>query len=139
MVSLRSPTSSKPPPLAPSRTTIFQAAIGAEDIARGDLATSMGLPPQTVFQVQDIHELPTPSAMADSVDQEIDRAFVQRHGVDAAGRTHPRRQGSLKQARSAYIPTIGFSGDGGLARAYGQQDLDPGSYARAKSGTSECR
>jgi outer membrane protein TolC len=41
-------------------------------------------------------------------------------------------QGTLKQARSAYIPTIGFSGDGGLARAYGQQDLYPGHYAQGE-------
>ncbi len=110
----------------------LQAAIGAEDIARGDLATSMGLPPQTVFQVQDIHELPTPSAMADSVDQEIDRAFVQRPELMQQVARIRAAQGSLKQARSAYIPTIGFSGDGGLARAYGQQDLDPGSYAQGE-------
>ena len=49
--------------------------MGIEDIARGNLATVMGLPPETAFQVQGISELATPTAMADSVDQDIDRAL----------------------------------------------------------------
>ena len=110
----------------------LQAAIGAEDIAHGELATSMGLPAETQFQVQDIHELPTPTAMADSIDQEIDRAFAQRPELMQQVARVRSAEGSLKQARSAYIPTIGFSGDGGLARAYGQQDLYPGHYAQAE-------
>jgi len=111
----------------------LQAAIGAEDIAHGDLATSMGLPAATQFQVQDIHELPTPTAMADSVDQEIERAFAQRPELMQQVARVRSAQGTLKQARSAYVPTVGFSGDGGLARAYGQQDLYPGHYAQGEA------
>lgn len=110
----------------------LQAAIGAEDIAQGDLATSMGLPAETKFQVQDIHELATPAAMADSIDAEIDRAFAQRPELMQQVARVRSAQGALKQARSAYIPTIGFSGDGGLARGYGQQDLYPGHYAQGE-------
>jgi outer membrane protein len=110
----------------------LQAAVGAEDIARGDLATSMGLPPGTEFQVQDIHGLPTPTAMADSIDQEIDRAFAQRPELMQQVARVRAAQGALKQAHSQYIPTIGFSGDGGLARGYGQLDLDRGTYAQGE-------
>jgi len=110
----------------------LQAAVGAEDIARGDLATSMGLPAETEFQVQDIHELPTPTAMADSIDQEIDRAFAQRPELMQQVARVRAAQGALKQAHSEYIPTLGFSGDGGLARGYGQLDLDPGTYAQGE-------
>jgi outer membrane protein len=110
----------------------LQAAIGAEDIAHGDLSTAMGLPPETQFQVQDIHQLITPTAMADSIDQEIDRAFVQRPELMEQVARVRAAKGALKQAHSAYIPTIGLSGDGGLARAYGQQDLYPGHYAQAE-------
>jgi outer membrane protein TolC len=39
---------------------------------------------------------------------------------------------SIRQARSSYFPTLSFTGDGGLARAYGQQDLLPGSYAQGE-------
>src|SRR5580698_5615296 len=56
----------------------LQAAIGSEDIARGNLATAMGLAPDTRIQVQPISELPLPDAMVDSTDQAIDRAFAER-------------------------------------------------------------
>ena len=110
----------------------LQAAIGAEEIAHGALATAMGLPPETAFQVQDIHELATPTAMADSIDREIDHAFAQRPELMQEVARVRSAQGALKQGRSAYIPTIGFSGDGGLARGYGQQDLFPGHYAQGE-------
>jgi outer membrane protein len=110
----------------------LQAAFGAEDIAQGDLATSMGLPAETKFQVQDIHELPTPAAMADNIDQEMDRAFAQRPELMQQVARIRSAEGTLKHARSGYIPTIGFNGDGGLARAYGQQDLYPGHYAQGE-------
>ena len=110
----------------------LQAAVGAEDIARGDLATVMGLPPGTMFQVQNIQELATPNAMADSVDQEIDRAFAQRPELLEQVARIRAANASIKQARSTYFPKLSFSGDGGLARAYGQQDLFPGHYAEGE-------
>lgn len=110
----------------------LQAAIGAEDIARGDLASTMGLPPGTALEVQKIEELPTPSAMADSVDEEIDRSFAQRPELLAQVAKIRAAGASIARARSAYFPTISFGGDGGLARAYGQQDLYPGHYAQGE-------
>jgi outer membrane protein len=107
----------------------LQAAVGAEDIARGELATALGLPPETVFQVQGIDQLPTPSSMADSVDQEIDRAFAQRPEILEQITRLRAANGAIKEARSTFFPSLSFSGDGGLARAYGQQDLLPGGYA----------
>jgi outer membrane protein len=110
----------------------LQAAVGAEDIARGNLATAMGLPPETAFLVQGINELATPTAMADSVNQDIDRAFAQRPELLAQVARVRAANASIRQARSTYFPTLSFSGDGGLARAYGQQDLLPGSYAQGE-------
>jgi outer membrane protein len=110
----------------------LQAAVGAEDIARGNLATAMGLPPETAFLVQGINELATPTAMADSVNQDIDRAFAQRPELLAQVARVRAANASIRQARSTYFPTLSFSGDGGLARAYGQQDLLPGTYAQGE-------
>jgi outer membrane protein len=110
----------------------LQATIGAEDIAHGDLATVMGLPPATAFQVQGINELATPSAMADSVDQEIDRAFAERPELMQQVARVRAANAAIKQARSTYFPVLSFSGDGGLARAYGQQAQFPGSYAQGE-------
>lgn len=111
----------------------LQATIGAEDIARGDLATSMGLPPATPLRVQNINELSTPTAMADSVEQEIDRAFAQRPELLEQVARIRAASASIKQAKSSYFPTLSFSGDGGLARAYGQTNLLPGSYAQGEA------
>lgn len=111
----------------------LQAAVGAEDIARGDLATALGLPPDTTIQVQPIADLALPSALADSADRAIDRAFAQRPDLLQQLARLRAADASLKQARSAYFPSLSFSGDGGLARAYGQQDLLPGSYAQGES------
>jgi outer membrane protein len=110
----------------------LQAAIGAEDIAHGDLASAMGLPPETSFEVEDVHHLPAPTEMAETVDKEIDRAFAQRPELMEEIAKIRSAEGRMKQARSAFVPRVGFSGDGGLARAYGQQDLFPGHYAQGE-------
>ena len=110
----------------------LQSAVGAEDIARGDLATELGLAPDTKIQVQPISELALPQEMVDSVDHEIDRAFAQRPDLLAQVARLRAASASIKQARSTYFPSLSFSGDGGLARAYGQQDLLPRSYAQGE-------
>jgi outer membrane protein len=110
----------------------LQAAIGDEDIAHGNLATAMGLPPDTKIQAQPISNLPLPDKMANSVDQEIDRAFAQRPDLLQQLARVRAADASIRQARSTYFPTLSFSGDGGLARAYGQQDLLPGGYAEGE-------
>lgn len=110
----------------------LQAAVGAEDIARGDLATVLGLPPETTIQVQPIADLALPGAMVDTIDQAMDRAFAQRPDLLEQLARLRAAQASLKQTRSTRFPSLSFSGDGGLARAYGQQDLLPGSYAQGE-------
>ena len=110
----------------------LQAALGREDIARGDLATAMGLSPETNIQVQPISELALPAEMVDSVDRDIDRGLAQRPDLLEQLARVRAASASITQARSAYFPTLSFSGDGGLARAYGQQDLMPGSYAQGE-------
>ena len=110
----------------------LQATLGVERIAQGQLATSMGLTAETTFRIQDVHELPVPSNVKDSLDQEIDRAFRQRPELLEQIAHIRAAEGTLKEARSAFVPSIEFIGDGGLARAYGQQDLYPKHYAQGE-------
>ena len=110
----------------------LQAAIGAEAIALGHLVTLMGLPSETSLRVQSLSELSIPSAIGDSVVEEVERAFRQRPELLEAVARIRAAQGTLKQARSAYFPTLRFSGNGGLARGYGQEDLNPGHYAEGE-------
>jgi outer membrane protein len=111
----------------------LEAAIGEEDIARGDLATVLGLPPETKIQVQPIAELALPTAMVESVDRAIDRAFAQRPDLLEQLAHLRATEASIRRAKSSYFPALSFSGDGGLARAYGRQDLLPGSYVQGEA------
>jgi len=110
----------------------LQAATGAEAIAHGELATTMGLPPETEFKVEGIEKLRTPESMADSVNEEIDRAFAQRPEMLEQLAKLRAASAGIKQVRSAYIPSLAFTGDGGMARAYGELDLDPRTYAQGE-------
>ena len=106
----------------------LQSVIGSEEIARGDLATVMGLPPQTVYHVQDVNELKMPGELTQSVDAAIDYAFQQRPDLKAQLAQLRATDAVIKQAKSRYYPTLSFSGDGGLTRAYGQQGQLPPGY-----------
>jgi outer membrane protein TolC len=114
----------------------FQATLGAEKIAQSELASLMGLPAETELHVQSISELPIPQAIANSLDDEIQRALRQRPELLVEIARIRSAKGLLKQARSTYFPTIRFVGNGGLARAYGQQDLYPGHYAEGNVWTA---
>ena len=115
----------------------LQATVGAVDVARGDLATAIGTTPGIAFKVQDVETLKLPSSIVDSVDQEIGRAFSQRPDLLEQFAHLRAADAAIKQARSTYFPSLSFKGDGGLARAYGQQDLLPGSYAQGEVWTAE--
>jgi len=106
----------------------LQAVIGAEEIAHGDLATALGLPPDTNLQVESIDKLPAPPQLMQSVDQAMDRALQQRPDLQEQVARLRAAQADIKQARSAYFPTLSFSGDGGLERQYGQQETLPPAY-----------
>ena len=101
----------------------LQAAIGAEEISRGDLMTILGLPPDTRLQVEDITRLNLPGELAENVDAAIERAFEQRPDLKAQLANLRVEDAAMKRARSAYFPSLSFSGDGGATRQYGRQEL----------------
>lgn len=110
----------------------LESVKGREDIARGQLATVLGFRPETAIKVQRIAELPLPTEMADRVDQEIDRSLSQRPELLQQIARIRAADAVIKQNRSDFLPSISFSGNGGMARAYGQQDLDAGTYAQGE-------
>jgi outer membrane protein len=115
----------------------LQATVGAVDVAHGNLATAVGIPPDTAFTVEGIDALKLPSSVASSVNQEIDHAFSQRPDLLAQLAHLRAANAQIKQAKSTYFPSLSFKGDGGLARVYGQQNLLPGSYAEGEVWTTE--
>ncbi|RZU35195.1 TolC family protein [Edaphobacter modestus] len=111
----------------------LQAEIGAVEIAQGDLSTTLGLPPNSQYHVQDVNDLTIPEALTESVDQAIDRAFEQRPDLMQQVASLRAADASLTTSRSTYLPTLAFSGIGGLQRGYGRQDLLPDTYARGET------
>lgn len=107
----------------------LQAAIGATDIAHGNLATTLGISPTLQFQVESIESLTIPLDLTDTVEASIDRALSQR--PDLMQRVVDLRAAGaeIKAARTAYLPTLSFDGDAGIAKTYGVQDQMPGSYS----------
>jgi outer membrane protein len=86
----------------------LQSARGAEEIARGDLATTLGIAPTVSIRVQPLDELPAPEMHDVSIEQLLDRALQQRPdllqqmaGVEAA-------EGRVREARAAYYPAVKF-------------------------------
>ncbi|HEX3436904.1 MAG TPA: TolC family protein [Pseudacidobacterium sp.] len=111
----------------------LQATIGGEEIARGDLATVMGLPPDAALQVEDISKLHMPGELADSVNIAIDRSFEQRPDLKERFARLQAADAAIKQSRSSYFPSLSLSGNGGMARQYGKQDLLPQAYASGET------
>jgi outer membrane protein TolC len=111
----------------------LQAAIGAQEIARGDLATTLGLPPGTQFPVQSIHEVLIPDTLTDTADEAVDRALAQRPDLLEQVAKLRAADASIQQARSSYFPSLSFSGIGGMQRDYGQRSLNPSTYAEREA------
>jgi outer membrane protein TolC len=93
----------------------------------------MGLAPETQFHVLSISDIPLPTSAVDSATEEIERALRQRPDLLVNFERIRSAEGSLKQAKSSYFPSIRFAGDGGLARGYAQQDLYPGHYGEGET------
>jgi outer membrane protein len=100
----------------------LQAAIGASEIAHGDLASSLGISPTNQFQVESIQSLTIPQDLADTVETSIDKALAQRPDLMERVAELRAAGSELKAAKTAYLPTLSLDGIGGLNKTYGQQD-----------------
>ncbi|MBV8730613.1 MAG: TolC family protein [Acidobacteriia bacterium] len=96
----------------------LQAVLGAEQIARGDLATTLGTPAATRIRVQPLSEVPTPEAVSDTVEEAIQRALAQRPDLQAQATEIRQARAERQEARSAYYPTLNVSTSIGPQAAY---------------------
>lgn len=115
----------------------LQAAIGARENAQGDLATSLGLPPATQFQVQNIDALAIPDAFTDTADEAVDRALTQRPDLLEQVAKLRSADATIQQARSSYLPSLSFSGLGGMQRDWGQRNLTDSGYVQRETWNAE--
>jgi outer membrane protein len=108
----------------------LQAALGASEIAHGDLATALGLSPTGPLQVETIQALTIPQELTVTVENSIDRALAQRPDLLSRVAQMRAAASAVKAAKTAYLPTLSLAGEGGLARTYGAQDQIPGIYSK---------
>lgn len=107
----------------------LQAAIGATEIAHGDLANALGISPTSQFQVESIQNLTIPQDLADTVEASIDRALAQRPDLMQQVEELRAAESAIKVEKTTYLPTLSFNGDAGIAKTYGEQDQGPGLYS----------
>jgi outer membrane protein len=117
----------------------LQSARGADEIARGDLATTLGIAPTVHIRVQPLDELPPPEMHDDEVEELLDRALAQRPdllqqvaGVKAA-------EGRIREARAAYYPTVKFEARATGQPQYGWQQQLPPAQATGLNGAAAVR
>jgi outer membrane protein len=84
----------------------LQAVLGAEEIARGDLATALGASATTRIRVQPLTEVPTPESIAEVVEEAIHRALEQRPDLQAKFAEIRLAQAERQEARAAYYPNL---------------------------------
>jgi outer membrane protein len=103
----------------------LQAVLGAEESARGDLATALGAPAATMVRVRPLSEAPTPESIGETVGQAIYRALDQRPDLQAELADIRVAEAQRKEARAAYYPTLNFRASASAQSLYFQQQTLP--------------
>jgi outer membrane protein len=113
----------------------LQAVLGAEQNARGDLATALGAPAATVIRVEPLSEAPTPESVGETVEAAIDNALKQRPDLQAELTDIRLAEAQSKEARAAYYPSLNFKASPSAQSLYlHQQTLHEGHTADLDGG-----
>src|ERR1700735_3545770 len=99
----------------------LQSVLGAEEIARGDLATAVGTSASVSIRAQTLDQLPTPDSIGETVEETIDRALAQRPDLMHQAEEIRTANARLKEARAAYYPTLGVNVSPAIPSLYGIQ------------------
>jgi outer membrane protein len=84
----------------------LQAVLGTEEIARGDLATSLGTSPMATIHVQALKDLTIPDSVGDTVEAAIDRALAQRPDLLQQVAQIRSANARVKEANAAFYPSL---------------------------------
>jgi outer membrane protein len=103
----------------------LQAVLGAEEIARGDLATAVGTSAPAVIHVQPLDQVPTPESIGDTVDLAINRALQQRPDLMQQVAAIRSANARVKEARAAYYPALSVNAGPAVQSVYGLQQPNP--------------
>ena len=112
----------------------LQAVLGAEEIARGNLASALGASATTRIRVRPLNEMPIPEGVADTVEQAILRALEQR--PDLQGRVAEIRvaRAERQQVRAAFYPTLNVTASPAAQSLYILQQTLPWGHTASLNG-----
>jgi outer membrane protein len=99
----------------------LQAVMGAEEIARGDLATAVGTSASMAIKVQSLDQLRTPDSISETVEETINRAFAQRPDLIQQAAEIRTANATLKEARASYYPSLSLNVSSAVPSLYGIQ------------------
>lgn len=117
----------------------LQAVLGAEEIARGNLATALGASPTTAIHVQPLKELALPDSVSDTVELAIDRAFAQRPDLTRQLAEIRSANARVKEARAAFYPSLNLEAVPIAQSTYGQQQNLPWGHTAGLEGGLQFR
>jgi len=112
----------------------LEAIIGAEEVARGDLATAVGASATAEISVQPLDELPTPESIGDTVGQAISRALVQRPDLLQQVARIRSAQGKVKEEKAEYYPSLRLTVSPSVPFLYGLQQPSPWAFTSDLTG-----
>ena len=111
----------------------LQAVLGAEEIARGDLATATGAPAAAI-RVYPLDQVPTRESMEETVEQAMDRALGQRPDLMQQVAEIRSANARVKEARAAYYPALSLSANPVMPSIYALQQPSPWAHASDLTG-----
>jgi len=114
----------------------LQSAIGAYEIARGDLATALGTAATVTVKLEPVTSIATPDTIEDSVEQLITRALQQRPDLLQQVAELRASEAAVKQAKSAYYPTVKVGVRAAPQYLYGFQEQIPATQTGLLTGTA---
>lgn len=113
----------------------LQSVLGAEEIARGDLAIALGTSATVTVQVQPLSRLPIPESIGATVEQAIDRALQQRPDLMQQVAEVRSANARIKEARAAYYPTLNLNATPAAQSSYGLQQTLPWAHTADLTGS----
>jgi len=99
----------------------LQAVVGAEEIARGDLATAVGTSATVAIRIQPLDQLTTPESLGETVEQAITRACGQRPDLMQQAAEIRTANARRTEARAEYYPSLNLNVSPALPSLYGIQ------------------
>lgn len=113
---------------------VLQAALGAEQIARGGLDTAIGSSPTSTIRVQPLVELPIPKSIGNTVERAIDLALKERPDLLQQVAQVRSARARVEEARAAFYPTLTFEASPSAQDLYGLQPPSPWTHGEAFTG-----